>query len=186
MNNSTKTRMLFGIIFVSLMVCLSYLVVDEVTAQLSFTYTTPSTQKTVCIGDTTQFNSTLTNTGSVADTYDIDRIEKPPTPADWWMRFCSGGICWDSLVTHAEVSLNPAESDQIDLDILPRLAGTGNVTMRITSQSNPSLKDSITFILHASEECPVTDRWGLLVLVSLIFVSGLYLIFKRLRPAKTT
>lgn len=177
--------MIIGLIYLSLMLCLSYLVVDEVRAGVSFTYTAPVTQKTACIGDTTQFSSTLTNTGH-ADTYDVDMIEKPFTPADWWMRFCSGGVCHDSAVTHALVSLDSTESDQILLDILSRSVGTGKVTMRITSQANPSLKDSITFVLNVQEPCPVTNQWGLAALIVLISISGFYLIFRRLKPAKAT
>ena len=186
MSNLTKTIMIIGVIFLSLMVGSSYMVVGESRAGFSFTYTAPVTQKTACVGDTTLFNSVLKNTGTVADIYDVDMIEKPPTPANWWMRFCSGGICWDSSVTHAEVSLDPNETDTIRLDILPRTGGTGYVTMRITSQANPSLKDSITFILNVQEPCPVTNQWGLVVLIVLIASSGLYLIFRKLKPAKVT
>jgi hypothetical protein len=178
--------MIIGLIFLSLMLCLSYLVVDEVRAGVSFTYTAPVTQKTACIGDTTQFTSTLKNTGTEADIYDVDRIRKPPTPVDWWMEFCAGGVCYDSTVTHAEVSLDPDQSAQILLDILPRSTGTGNVTMRITSHANPSLKDSITFVLNVQEPCPVTNQWGLVTLMVLILGSGFYLIFRKLKLSKVT
>lgn len=186
MQSLTRIIMIIGFIFLSLMLCLSYLVVDEVRAGVSFTYTAPVTQKTACIGDTTQFTSTLKNTGTEADIYDVDRIRKPPTPVDWWMEFCAGGVCYDSNTIHAEVSLDPNDSADVLLDILPRTAGTGNVTMRITSHANPSLKDSITFILNATEACPVTSQWGLYALIILISISGFYLIFRRLKLAKAT
>jgi len=120
-------------------------------SQLSFTYTSPVTQKSGILDSLTGFTSTLTNTGSVADTYDVDMIRKPPTPAGWWIRFCSSGICWDSTTTHAPipVSLGPSESGEVLLDIRPYTFGTGNVTMRITSRTNPGLTDSMTFTLKA-------------------------------------
>jgi hypothetical protein len=186
MRSLTKTVMIVGVIFLNLMVGLNYLLVCEGKASLSFTYTSPVIQKSACVDDTTEFTSTLKNTGTESDTYDVDRIEKPPTPVEWWMRFCAGGVCYDSNTVHAEVSLEPNESADVLLDILPRTGGTGNVTMRITSQANPSLKDSITFILNAQEACPVTNQWGLIVLIILIASSGLYLILRRLKPAKVT
>lgn len=120
-------------------------------SQLSFTYTSPVTQKSGIIDSIAAFTSTLTNTGSVADTYDVDLIRKPPTPAGWWIRFCSSGICWDSTTTHAPIPvfLEPSESGEILLDVRPYTFGTGNVTMRVTSRTNPSLTDSITFTLKA-------------------------------------
>ncbi len=186
MRSLTKVGMIVGVIFLNLMVCLSYLLVCEGRASVSFTYTAPVTQKRVCVGDTTQFTSTLKNTGTQSDTYDVDKIEKPPTPVEWWMRFCAGGVCYDSNTIHAEVSVDPNDSTDVLLDILPRTAGTGNVTMRITSHANPSLKDSITFILTATEACPVTSQWGLYALIILISISGFYLIFRRLKLAKAT
>lgn len=186
MRSLTKVGMIVGVIFLNLMVGLNYLLVSEGRASLSFTYTAPVTQKSVCVGDTAHFTSTLKNTGTQSDTYDVDKIEKPPTPVEWWMRFCAGGVCYDSNTIHAEVSLDPNQSTDVLLDILPRTAGTGNVTMRITSQANPSLKDSITFILNGQEPCPVTNQWGLVVLIVLIASSGFYLILRRLKPAKVT
>jgi hypothetical protein len=186
MRGLTKVGMIVGVIFLNLMVCLSYLLVCEGRASVSFTYTAPVTQKSVCVGDTTEFTSTLKNTGTQSDTYDVDKIEKPPTPVGWWLRFCAGGVCYDSNTIHAEVSLDPNESTDILLDILPRTAGTGNVTMRITSQANPSLKDSITFVLNTQEPCPVTNQWGLVTLMVLILGSGFYLIFRKLKLSNVT
>lgn len=186
MKSLTRIIRIMGLIFLGVMVCLSCLVVDEVRAGVSFTYTAPATQKRVCVGDTTEFTSTLKNTGTQSDTYDVDKIEKPPTPVEWWMRFCAGGVCYDSNTIHAEVSLDPNDSADVLLDILSRTVGTGNVAMRITSHANPSLKDSITFILNATEACPVTNQWGLYALIVLISISGFYLIFRRLKLAKAT
>lgn len=186
MSRMTKSRIVFGFVFLSLMVCLSYLMAGEVKAQFSFSYTAPVTQKNGSTGNTTKFNSILTNTGSGTDTYNIDMIKKPPTPADWWIRFCSGGICWPPTVTHAELSLDPGQFDAIDLDIQPRTIGAGEVTMKITSQGNPSLSDSITFTLYASASAPlpVLNQWGLILLILLIISSGGFIMLRRLRLSK--
>jgi hypothetical protein len=185
MTNLIKIKAIFGIIFLSLVVCSSYLKVGEGRAQVSFTYTAQIPQKTVEVSDTTIFFSTLTNIGSGSDTYDVDMVEKPPTPAVWWMRFCAGGVCGDSLVTHAHTTLGSGEYDNITLDILPRTLGTGKVTMRITSQTNPSVKDSITFTLYSVTKVPVFNRWGLVIFIILISSSGFYLMLRRLKLSKT-
>ena len=137
-------------VFIIILVVGFFLIPVKSNSQVSFTYTAPATQKSGIIDSLATFNSTLTNTGSVADTYDVDLIRKPPTPVQWWIRFCSSGICWDSTTTHAPipVSLGPSESGEILLDIKPDTFGTGNVTMRITSRTNLSLSDSITFTLY--------------------------------------
>ncbi|MDP3026007.1 MAG: dockerin type I repeat-containing protein [candidate division Zixibacteria bacterium] len=139
-----------SVVFFLILLAGFFLIPVKSNSQVSFTYTAPVTQKSGIIDSIASFNSTLTNTGSVADTYDVDMIEKPPTPVEWWLRFCSSGICWDSTTTHAPipVSLGPSESGDILLDMKPYTFGTGNVTMRITSRTNPSLTDSITFALY--------------------------------------
>ncbi|MCJ7459833.1 MAG: dockerin type I repeat-containing protein [candidate division Zixibacteria bacterium] len=139
------------VVFFLILLAGFFLIPVKINSQVSFTYTAPVTQKSGIIDSLTTFNSTLTNIGSVADTYDVDMIRKPPTPVQWWIRFCSSGICWDSTTTHAPipVSLGPSESGDVLLDIKPYTFGTGNVTMRITSRTNPSLADSITFVLKA-------------------------------------
>ena len=128
-----------------------FLIPVKSNSQLSFTYTSAVTQKSGVLDSLTGFTSTLSNTGSEADTYDVDLIRKPPTPGGWWIRFCSSGICWDSTTIHAPipVSLGPSESGEVLLDIRPYTFGTGNVTMRITSRTNPGLTDSMTFTLKA-------------------------------------
>lgn len=142
-------------VFLLILLAGLFLVPVKGNSQLSFTYTSPVTQKSGIIDSITTFNSTLTNTGSVADTYDVDLIRKPPTPAGWGTRFCFSGICWDWTVTHHRfpfpdtASLLPSDSGEILLDIKPYTFGTANVTMRVTSRTNPSLSDSITFTLKA-------------------------------------
>jgi hypothetical protein len=139
-----------SVVFLIIIVLGFFLIPVKGNSQLSFTYTSTSIQKNGMLDSVAAYTSTLTNTGSVADTYDVDMIEKPPTPVEWWVRFCSSGFCWDSTITHAPipVSLDPSESGEILLDIRPYTFGTGNVTMRVTSRTNPGLTDSITFTLY--------------------------------------
>ena len=138
------------VVFFLILLAGFFLIPVKINSQVSFTYTAPVTQKSGIIDSLTTFNSTLTNIGSVADTYDVDMIRKPPTPVQWGTQFCSSGICWGWTTTHAPipVSLNPDSSDEVLLEIKPDTFGTGNVTMRVTSRTNPNLSDSITFTLY--------------------------------------
>lgn len=149
MSRKIKVLKFSGVFFFILVAGWSFLVAGEIRAQYSFTYTASITQKVGSFADTTLFESTLTNKGDSADLYDVEMVEKPPTPESWWMVFCSSGLCWDSIYTHAPipVSLSPGESSYVFLEIMPRTFGTANVTMRITSRANPGLSDSLTFTL---------------------------------------
>lgn len=140
----------FSVIFFLILLVNLFFIPVKSNSQLSFTYTSQVTQKSGILDSLTGFTSTLTNTGSVADTYDVDLIRKPPTPAGWATQFCSSGICWGWSTTHAPIPvfLNPDSSDEVLLEIIPDTFGTGNVTMKITSRTNPSLMDSITFTLY--------------------------------------
>ena len=180
----SKFKLSGGIIFFLMILCFSWIVLGQERAWASFTYTAPVTQKTGIIGDTTEFFSTLTNTGPGGDTYDVDMIKKPATPGDWWVRFCTGDVCWPPEVTHAEMSLDPSESDEIRLDMAPMSTGTGVVTIRVTSQANPSQKDSITFTLNTGSKTPVLSLRGIIVLILLLSASGFYLKWRKLNPAK--
>lgn len=183
MKSLSKVRMTSGFVLFLLLLCFGFMLLDDVRAQ-SFTYTAPVTLKLAVIGDTTAFSSTLTNTGSSGDTYDVDMIEILATPDDWWIRFCAGGVCYPPEVTHVEISLGASESEEIELNMLPNSSGTGKVIMRVTSQANPSLKDSITFTLNTVPGAPMVSLHGIIVLVLLITASGLYLLWRRLSLSK--
>lgn len=181
-----------AVIFLGSVFCFcGYVVVapeaDAAVLAFDFSYTSADTVDTGSFGDTTTFQSILTNTGTEADSYIISMTENPSTPIQWLTWFCSGGVCHGPGVTQDTVYLPVGEQDLILPEIAPRLVcGTASVTMTVTSIGNPGLSKSITFLLHVyTGECPMTDRWGLLILISLIFLSGLYLIIRRLRPATT-
>ncbi len=158
-----------------------------------FTYTCDETVKVATVWDTVQFKSFIANIGTEADAYDIYLTENPPTPQEWWVRVCvgivgSGGFCWDTLDTQGEMDLEPADTGFIDLDIIPRTEGQSNITITVESRGNPGVKltKSITFILSAHEQAPVTNRWGLIILILLLLTSGLYLGYRRYRLVRQT
>lgn len=178
-----------GFIFLSSVFCLTIYVTGGQQAEagvldFDFTYTTPDdTVKMGAIGDTTIFGSVLTNTGTDADSYMISLTENPPTPPEWLIWLCYG-ICGDTTLTDTTVYLEPDQEGIIFVEMAPRdTSGEANVTVTVTSQGT-RLSKSITFLLIVREEVPVTDRWGLIILISLLLVSGLYLILKRLRPVR--
>ncbi|MGB2804282.1 MAG: hypothetical protein WBD64_05235 [Candidatus Zixiibacteriota bacterium] len=163
-----------------------------------FTFTCDETVKVAAAWDTVRFQTLLTNTGTEADSYLVTLAENPPTPEDWWREFCAGGVCpLDSLITSFKIfngeflpPLPAGLSDTPYLDVIPRSAGQGSFTMSIESLSNPGVKltKSLTFLLSAQGEpqAPVTGNWGMIILASLILASGLYLIYRRLKPARQT
>lgn len=158
-----------------------------------FTFTCDDTLKAISVGDTVEFYPVLTNTGTEADSYLVTLTENPPTPEEWWVRMCAGGRCWDSTETSAVIwfgevpgPLEPGLTDSMRLDILPRTSGQGNLTITVESLSSPGVKltKSITFLLSAHPQVPLTDQWGLIILILLILTSGLYLIYRRYRWVK--
>ncbi len=161
-----------------------------------FTFTCDETVKVVSVMDTVKFLPVLTNTGTEPDSYWVTLTENPPTPEDWWVRMCVGGLCRDSLVTSVLIwsggvpgPLEPGFSDYMELHVLPRTAGQGNYTMTVESGSSPGVKltKSITFLVSAyGEAVPLTQEWGLIILTVLILTSGLYLIYRRFRLVKQT
>jgi hypothetical protein len=187
-------RVTFGIVFLSFIFCVIGFVTGGSKAQAepisySFTYTSNDTDEVGTIGDITTFRSKLTNTGTDADSYIVTMTKNPPTPPNWLIYFCSGGVCHPPTVTQDTVFLPPSEWDSIYVDIMPRfVCGDASVTMTVTSIKSPGLTKSITFLLYAHSQsiCPVTNRWGLLILIFLLSLAGLYLIWKKSALAKAS
>jgi hypothetical protein len=191
----TKTmRVTLGIVFLSFIFCVVSFITAGPKAQAepisySFTYTCSDTDSVGTMGNMTIFASKLTNTGTDADSYVVTMIKNPPTPPNWLIFFCCGGVCNPPTVTQDTVFLSPSEWDSIYVDIMPRvLCGDASVTMRVTSIKSPGSSKSITFLLYAHSEaiCPVTNRWGLFILISLLFLAGFYLILKRPKTVRAT
>jgi hypothetical protein len=122
---------------------------------LAFTLTCGETIKIDEMWDTVTFDPLLTNTGAAADSYLVTLTENAPTPEQWWVRLSCWGGAWDTTVTTARIytddPLLPTQSDQMYLDVIPRTAGEGNLTLTVESLSMPDLKlsSSITFLLNA-------------------------------------
>ena len=160
-----------------------------------FTFTCDDTVKVVSVGDSVKFYPVLTNTGTEPDSYLVTLTENSPTPEEWWVRMCAGGSCWDSTETSKVIwsgdfpgPLGSGVADSMELDVLPRTAGQGNITITVESLSNPGVKltKSIIFLLSAHPQVPLTDQWGLIILVALILTSGLYLMYRRYRLVRQT
>jgi hypothetical protein len=187
-------RVTFGIVLLSFICCVISFITAGPKAQAeplsySFTYTSNDTDEVGTLGNITTFRSKLTNTGTDADSYVVTMTKNPPTPPNWLIYFCSGGVCHPPTVTQDTVFLPPAEWDSIYVDIMPRvLCGDASVTMRVTSIKSPDSTKSITFLLYAHSEaiCPVTNRWGFFILISLLFLAGFYLILKRPKIVRAT
>jgi hypothetical protein len=188
MRRVRKIRKRFGGLLLISLFCFINFLTDGQEAQagvldFGFTYTSDDTSEMGNLGDTILFISTLTNTGTQADSYRISLTENLPTPPEWLIYFCYGA-CGDTTLTDTTVYLEPSAQGLILLEMLTRdVCGAANVTMTVTSVAEPDSSKSITFYTGC---VPVTDRWGLLILISLLFISGFYLIFKRVRPVRTT
>lgn len=193
---ATLGAIVFLVLFGSVLTDCSEVVAEPLS--FDFTFTCDETVKVVAAWDTVRFQALLTNTGTEADSYLVSLAENPPTPEDWWREFCAGGVCpIDSLVTSFKIFngdfLPPLPAGQTDtpyLDVIPRSAGQGNFTMTMESLSSPGAKlsRSLTFLLRAEgdPEAPVTGNWGMIILACLVLASGLYLMYRRLKPARQT
>lgn len=188
MRSLKKTGAKLGFVFLSFLFCFTGYITggSEIYAEVmdfSFTYTAAETLELGSFGDTTIFESILENTGTDADTYEIVMTVNSPTPPEWYVALCSGGVCHGNL---ADTIYVPAgEQEYILVEVGPEdVPGEASVTVQATSWGNPTLTESITFHLVVHGGIPLTDRWGLLILISLIFASGFYLILRRLRPVR--
>jgi|GEM_PF-2607006 len=173
MSTSRKKIMILSVIFSALMISFSYSLVEVCEAQVSFTFTSSDTEGIAIIGDTIEFHSTLTNTGSTGDTYDIEKIEKPPPPLDWVVELCTGTFCFDESVNYVAVYLDQSDSEHVGLRINTLSDGPGKITIRVTSQANPSLIDSITFIL-SRPDCGDMNGSGSINLSDVIQLAKFY------------
>ncbi len=151
-----------------------------------FTYTSGDTVESGYVNvDTANFEALLTNTGTEIDSYLVTLTKSPSTPSEWTWELCAGGVCND-MMTEAVAYLEPGWNEEEYLNVDLTVSGQGTFTLTAQSYGNPGLKvsKSINFLVYAYEQGPVTDRWGMMVLISLLLISGLYLIRRRLAPAR--
>jgi len=122
-------------------------------AGVAFTFTCSETLIIGEIWDTVKFDPLLTNTGAHADSYLVTLTEDPPTPEEWWVRLSCWGVCWDTMTTvvriYTDDPLQPTQTEQMYLDVIPRTAGNGSFTIIVESLSMPDTKlsRSVTFLL---------------------------------------
>ena len=190
MQREKMIRVIFAFLLLGSVFCLLSFItgVPEAKAMsYAFTYTSSDTDEVETLWDTTIFQSVLKNTGTQDDNYAILMTKNPPTPYHWLIFFCSGGVCHPPAVTVDTVFLAAGDSDIILVEMSPRVIyGNGSATITVTSQGNLSSK-SKTFLLDChTGGVPVTNRWGLFILISLLLVTGFYLIWRRLRLARAT
>jgi hypothetical protein len=152
----------------------------EAKANFDFTYTATDTVKSSTVGDQLQFFSLIHNTGTDADSFIVTLTELPPTPQDWWTQLCTGGICLDN---HRTIYLASQETDQTYIEVKSRSQGQGKWRISVQSKGN-SVTKTKTFLLSAWLQAPVTNEWGLIILILLIFTSATYLLYRRLKPVK--
>jgi hypothetical protein len=153
-----------------------------------FTYTSNETLIVANCPDTILFDEAwLKNTGTDPDSYAILMTVNLSNPPQWTELLCCGGLCHPEGKITDTVYVAAGDSGLVGAEIEAIGApGDGIVTITITSRGNPNLSDSLTFHLAAHAGCvPMTDKWGLLILISLLFLTGLYLIRRRLRLATT-
>jgi hypothetical protein len=151
-----------------------------------FTYTSDDTVESGYVNvDQANFEALLTNTGTEIDSYLVTLTKSPTTPTEWTWELCAGGVCND-MMTQAVAYLEPGWEDAEYLNVDLTVSGQGKFTLTAQSYGNPGLKvsKSINFVVYAYDQGPVTDRWGMMALVSLLLISGLYLIRRRLAPAR--
>lgn len=151
----------------------------------AFTYTSDDTVEIGYVGDVVSFEATLTNTGTEIDSYLVTLTRHAPTPTEWTWELCAGGACEDNIY-EAVAYLEPGWVDEQYLNVDLTVSGQGSYTLDVESYGDPDFKLSkpITFFIHAYEQAPVTDFWGMIVLVMLMLTSGLYLLHRKLRPAR--
>jgi hypothetical protein len=153
-----------------------------------FTYTASDTSQWGYAGeDTLTYEALLTNTGTEIDSYLVTLTKTPGTPTEWTWELCAGGVCQD-MITQAVAYLEPGWQDDEFLNVALTVVGKGTFILTAQSYNNPATKmtKSIHFVVDSRPRGPVTDRWGVLALVSLLLLSGLYLIRRRLIPARHT
>ena len=88
-------------------------------------------------GTLRSFETTLTNYGSVSDTYDIHVV--PNLPAGWSGSICIGAICYPPWILDFTATVAPGAQQLVQVDIQPLVtAGVGTMTVTTTSRGDPA------------------------------------------------
>ncbi|MBZ0264164.1 T9SS type A sorting domain-containing protein [bacterium] len=103
---------------------------------------------TVEVGEFHSFHSDLTNTGTLLDTFDLF-LYGDDYPDDWTTSLCFGPLCLPPFIREHPGILEAGASDTLLVDFSPGSEGTGTLWLKIQSRYDPSVVDSLQFILHA-------------------------------------
>ncbi len=108
-------------------------------------YATSQPAALVEVGHIVSLTSTLTNTGTYADTYDL-HLDTAGLPLGWIASVCVGTSCYPEFIRDFMVTLNPGQSQTVTIDITPTTLGEGTATMSATGRGNPCVSASaLTF-----------------------------------------
>lgn len=140
-----------------------------------FSFISEETTQIIKTDGYANFTASLSNSGDDNDTYIITTLKV--LPPGWEAGFCLGTMCyWDS----ATIPLQPGSSRPIDAYILAtNVAGTGNITVTVTSESDPSQAHSIVFTANV-EPFPTTLAVASVATIAVIGV-GILVYFKKYR-----
>jgi len=114
-----------------------------------------------------QFHPVLYNAGTSADSYTLEIIRD--TPATWMVSYCYGGICYPPQETQ---NIIPADGGTIasgaavpiDMDFTTLSnPGTGTAVIKVTSNTDPTIWQTATFIVSTGSIVAVDDVPNLLV-----------------------
>ncbi|MBU2500371.1 hypothetical protein KJ682_03470 [bacterium] len=118
-------------------------------AQYGFTVDVPHQGAVADLVQLHSFHNTVTNTGSVADTYEV--VIARDLPGDWIASLCEGTICYPPHLSVITFTLDPGEFTQLLVDITPLTdQGEGSASVTITSQGQPALSEQFAFTVLSS------------------------------------
>jgi hypothetical protein len=112
------------------------------------------------LGEMKEFYGTLYNLGENSDTYDI-HIDRD-IPASWSASICADNICYPPFISDITVTAGLGELVEWQMDVTPNTDNyTGVITVTITSQGNPSLRETIILTaMNPSEPVLLIDADG--------------------------
>jgi len=122
---------------------------------VDFDYHSGTTEMVMGVNQFGQFHSSLTNTGTVNDSYTMAIVSD--LPANWTVGNCYDGVCYPPTQTvftvPADGNLAPGETMDFDLDVTTLMdAGAGSFDVQIYSNSNGELMGHWTYEIFTPSE----------------------------------
>jgi len=145
--------------------------------RMAFSLASPVTVESVKPNETASFSATLTNTGTLDDSYNLTLTQS--LPAGWNVLFCNGTcpsypMGRTAASPHSIITFMPVGASQnLAIDVFTsNTSGNGIVTLTVTSQSDPTQTYSIVFDTIAAG----TPTWPLLTLSLFLSAIGFALL----------